>query len=272
MSVSPVTQISIAGSYNITSGYNNYVLSCSDGNIYVTLPIITSSGTTIITTRNDTGNTGNTLTVTPATGQSINRQINTGITQVNQSQLQFVSYINLTDAGWFYAPVSIGTPGEPGKNSVLYLDPISDNLPNPNGATITNDRLQLQAADSKFSGVITTGRQQFGGSKRFVDMTQASSDTIAAVTVAGGVGITKKLVLGADGDPGNVSGLVLNSSLLGYSPSILNVNMDYSHTFNAITTFTGSTTIYISRCGRIVNMTIIQCVLVPVYEIGRAHV
>lgn len=108
MTSSPTVQISFPGTYVLTTGYKDYIVDCATGNIAVTLPTITSSGTVVNITRNDTGvtgNTGNTLTVSPSTTQVINRQ-STPVVQANLNQLRFVSYITATETGWFYGASS----------------------------------------------------------------------------------------------------------------------------------------------------------------------
>lgn len=257
MSTSPTVQISTAGSYVITSKYSDYIINCSNGSISLTLPTITSSGIVINITRSDATVTSNTLSISPAPGQKINRQGPTTIFQINQSEFRYVSYVTTTDIGWFYGPNSVGTQGPQGiqgNSGTIALAPIGATS-NINGMSLNGNVLNLQPASAAFGGVVTTGNQAFSGPKQFVDTTQATSNTAAAVTFAGGIGVTKQIVIGAVGNIGD-AGLKLNSALLGYNPGLLTVNEDYTNTFNCIAPLTGSTTIYISRIGRAVTMTI----------------
>lgn len=232
--------------------YHTYVVDTSLGNIILTLPLITSKSGQIVITRSDVANTVNTLVIRGSNGQLINQSTSAII--ANNTTLRFIALNN----SWFYGLPSI--KGKPGTTGYLELAPVGSNS-NINGATLNGLNLTLQSADSKFGGMVTNIKQSIPGSKRFVDTTQATSDTSGAVTVAGGVGITGKLILGVTGDPANVSGLMTNIS--DYTQSILREYSEVDLKVNAIQPpdgssphITGSTILYFTRLGKRITLTI----------------
>jgi hypothetical protein len=119
--------------------------------------------------------------------------------------------------------------------------------PNANGASISNQVLQLQPASSAFGGVVTTTTQIFAGDKTF----------------GGNVTVTGTTTIGASGTVNTVisplTGITFNNTTTGYVPFTLNYVERYTATptfldgTGAITPTSGTFQFYISRVGSLVS-------------------
>lgn len=192
--------------------YGSYIIDNSAGNIILSLPQVISTGNVVIVTRNDITTSVNPLTITAFGTQTINRSVS-AISQANNTTLRFVSQNN----GWFYGlaslPGAIGITGNTGGPPITTLTPLG-NTPNANGLSVSGSSLTFQPASSAFGGAMSNTSQSIAGPKQFVDTTQATTNTNASVTVAGGIGISKQLIAGAVGDPNSLSGILLNNNIL----------------------------------------------------------